>query len=165
MAGQATIWSSHSGVLTLFILKGPAPVAQNYSFMLRCTPGSTASLGSCLYPGLPPDQLLETLCGCSGSTVFSMMQAVCPLGWGYRWLAGLVKCACPQPPADSRQTRSLCRCPPPPQPMSRGRADRWQSAPDASPLFHRMLAWEDFDVGADFITYWQCVLGPVTQPL
>ena len=58
------------GVLTSCVLKGPTPVAQNHPFMLRCTPGSTASLGSCLYPGLPPDQLLEALCDCSGSTIF-----------------------------------------------------------------------------------------------
>ena len=51
---------------------------------------------------LPPDQLLETLRGCNGSTVFSMMQAVCPLGRGYRWLAGPAQCAHPLPPADSR---------------------------------------------------------------
>lgn len=34
MAGWGTIWSSHSSILTLFLLKGPAPVAQNYLFML-----------------------------------------------------------------------------------------------------------------------------------
>lgn len=106
------------GVLTSCVLNGPAPVAQNHPFMLRCTPGSTASLGSCLYPGLPPDQLLEALCDCSGSTVFSMMQAVCPPGWGYRWLAGPAQCARPQPPADSRRTQPLGRCPLPPQPVS-----------------------------------------------
>lgn len=38
-----------------------------------------------------------------GQHHFSMMQAVCPLGQGYRWLAGPAQCTHPQPPADSRQ--------------------------------------------------------------
>lgn len=78
--------------------QGPHPtVAQNHPFMLRCTPGSTASLEVVFTLVSLQIQLLEALCGCSGSTI-SMMQAVCPPGWGYRWLAGPVQCACPQPP-------------------------------------------------------------------
>lgn len=104
------------GVLHLFILKGPAPMAQNYPFMLQCTPGSVVSLGNCLYPGLPPDQHLEMLRGCSSSTAFSMMQAVCPLGRGHQWLAGPAQCACPLPPAGTSSAhfwegdQQLARC-------------------------------------------------------
>lgn len=108
VTGWAIIWSSHARVLHLFILKGPAPVAQNYPFMLQCTPGSTASLGNCRYPGLPSDQLLEMFRGYGGSTVFSMMQAVCPLGRGYQWLAGLAQRVRPLPPAGSRRAQPLC---------------------------------------------------------
>lgn len=129
--------------------------------MLRCTPGSTASLGSCLYPGLPPDQLLEMLRDCSGGTVFSMMQAVCPPGWGYRWLAG---------PAVFPPIATCCfQADPTPVPVPTTSSARvWGGGlaggkvpPDASPLFHRMLAWEGFDVRVDFnsVTYWQCGLG------
>lgn len=81
-------------------------MAQNYPFMHECTSGSAASLGSCLCPALPPDQLLGALHGCSGSPVFSMMQAVCPLGWGYRWLAGQAQGARSLPPADCGQPQS-----------------------------------------------------------
>ena len=121
------------GVLTSCVLKGSAPMAQNHPFMLWCTPGSTARLGSCLYPGLPPDELLEALCGCSGSTVFSMMQAVCPPGWGYRWLAGPAQCARPQPPADSRRPSPWAdaHCLLSPY-LGRG-SGRWQSAPQGCP--------------------------------
>lgn len=72
----------------VYLFSGPHPSGPGLplhapAYLRRC-----GQLGDCLLPGIPPDQLLEMLCGGCSSTVFSMMQAICSLGRGYRCLAG-----------------------------------------------------------------------------
>lgn len=136
--GVVTAWSASFVCSPVLYPYGPKlPLHAPLHPRLRSRPGKPS------LPWTPPAQLLEGLHGCAA---FSMMQAVCPLGRGYRRLAGPARLARPLPRADSRRAPPCAGAHHPPQPVTWGEGLAGGTVPpEALPMTQ---AWLGFDVRA-----------------